>query len=156
MHIVRQTAQELVVVASSRWVAAICAAGALFCIYAAVARSQMNALFVAGFFTLCALIMDLRKTFIFDGSTRMVRWNGCKVFKAESGVIPFAEITDIGTQASLAGSRNIPTYRLTIVTTRAIIPMAYTYNGQPDHYAKLRGHILDFLRARSAIEQSKL
>jgi hypothetical protein len=34
---------------------------------------------------LCALIMDLRKTFTFDATHRIVRWKGCTVLKAESG-----------------------------------------------------------------------
>jgi hypothetical protein len=150
MHIARQTPQELIVVASSRWVAAICAAAALATLYASIAGHQPSGFFLAGFLLLFAMIMDLRKTFIFDASMRMVRWNGRKVFKAESGVIPFSEITDIGTEASIAGQRNIPIYRLTIVTRRATIPMAYTYNGQPDGYSALREQILNFVKRGTA------
>jgi hypothetical protein len=155
MHIARQTPQELVVVAGTRWVSAICAAAALFVLCFAIARHQPKGLLVAAFFLLFALIMDLRKTFTFDAVRRIVRWRGRKVFKAESGEIPFDDITDIGTEASSAssgsGNNQVPVYRLTIVTPGATIPMAYAYNGQPDRYATLRRQILDFVKPGSAI-----
>ena len=47
---------------------------------------------------LCALIMDLRKTFTFDATHHIVRWMGRTVLKAELGEIPFDHITDIGTE----------------------------------------------------------
>ena len=74
---------------------------------------------------------------------------GADFFKAESGEIPFDDITDIGTQETRAGNERpngVPVYRLTIVTPRATIPMAYTYNGQPDGYSALRRQILDFVK----------
>ena len=135
-------------VAGSRWVSAVCAVAAIFPIYSAITRHERAALFLAAFLLLFALIMDLRKTFTFDAMQRVVRWKGRKVFKAESGEIPFHDITDIGTESSRAGSRNVPVYRLTIDTPQGTIPMAYTYNGQPDGYATLRGQILDFVRPR--------
>jgi len=149
MHIARQTPQELVVVAGTRWVSAMCAAAALFTLYFVIARHEPKGIFLAAFFLLFALIMDLRKTFTFDAMQRIVRWKGRKVFKAESGEIPFDDITDIGTQATLAGDRGVPTYRLTIVTSRATIPMAYTYSGHNDRYSTLRGQILDFVKPGS-------
>jgi hypothetical protein len=60
---------------------------------------------------------------------RVVHWKGRTVLKAESGEIPFDDITDIGTESKRAGN-NVPVFRLTIVTPGATIPMAYTYNGQ--------------------------
>src|SRR6266852_2088385 len=103
MHIARQTPQELVVVAGTRWLSAICAAAALFTLYFVITRHEPKGpLFLAAFFLLFALIMDLRKTFTFDARQRMVRWNGRKVFKAESGEIPFDDITDIGTESTRA------------------------------------------------------
>jgi hypothetical protein len=124
MHILRQTPQELVVVAGSRWVSAICAAGALFTLYLAITRHQPKNLFGTAFFLLFALIMDLRKTFAFDAMQRVVHWKGRTVLKAESGEIAFDDITD----------------------------MAYTYNGQPDGYSTLRGQILDFVKPGSSIQ----
>jgi hypothetical protein len=99
--------------------------------------------------------MDLRKTFTFDATRRIVRWKGRTVLKAESGEIPFDEITDIGTEATTAGNRNVPVYRLTIITPRATIPMAYTYNGQPDRYSTLRRQILDFIKAGSLVNPQR-
>src|ERR1035441_1981213 len=138
MHVARQTPQELVVVAGSRWISAICAAAALFTLYFAITRHEPTGLFLAAFFLLFALIMDLRKTLTFDAMRRTVRWRGRKVFKAESGEIPFGDITDIGTEARYAspgaGRRQAPIYRLTIITQRGTIPMAYAFSGQPDRY----------------------
>jgi len=151
MHVARHTPQELVVVAGSRWVSTICAAGALFTLYLAITRHQPRNLFGAAFFLLFALIMDLRKTFAFDAMQRVVHWKGRTVLKAESGEIPFDDITDIGTESKRAGN-NVPVFRLTIVTPGATIPMAYTYNGQPDGYATLRGQILDFVRPGPSIQ----
>jgi hypothetical protein len=150
MHIARQRPQELMVVSGSRWVAAICAAGALFNTYFAITRHAAKAyLLVTVFLVLCALIMDLRKTFTFDATQRIVHWKGRTILKAEAGEIRFDEITDIGTDTRRAGSRDVPIYRLTIITPRATIPMAYSYNGQPDGYSALRRQILDFVRTGS-------
>jgi len=150
MHITRQTPQELVVVSGSRWVSAICAAGALFYTYFAITRhAPKGYLLLTAFLLLFALIMDLRKTFTFDATQRLVRWKGRTVLKAESGEIPFDDITDIGTEATSAGNRNVPVYRLTVITPRVTIPMAYGYDGKPDRYSALRLQILDFLQAGS-------
>lgn len=138
--------------AGSRWVSAVCAAAALFTFYFVIARHEPNGLFLAVFFLLFALIMDLRKTFTFDARQRIVRWNGRKVFKAESGEIPFDDITEIGTEARRAGARSVPVYRLTIITPRATIPMAYAYSGQGDCYSTLRGQILDFVKPGSTTQ----
>jgi hypothetical protein len=151
MHIARNTTQELVVVAGTRWVSAICAAAALFTLYSVITRHEPKGLFIAAFFLLFALIMDLRKTFTFDAMQRIVRWKGRKVFKAESGEIPFDDITDIGTEASV-GDMGVPIYRLTIITSRATIPMAYDYSGDHDHYSTLRRQILDFAKPGSTIQ----
>ena len=150
MHIARHTPQELVIVSGSRWVSAICAAAALFTLYFVISRREPKDLFLTAFFLLFALIMDLRKTFTFDAVQRTVRWKGRKVFKAESGEIPFDDITSIGTESTRA-ARDVPIYRLTIVTPRATIPMAYSYNGMPDAYSTLRGQILAFLKPGSTI-----
>jgi hypothetical protein len=153
MHIARRTQQELVIVAGTRWVSAICAALAFFILYFAITRHAPQGLLLAALLLLFALVMDLRKTFTFDATQRTVRWNGRKIFKAESGKIPFDEITDIGTEErgsfSGAAGRSVPIYRLTIVTSRCTIPMAYAFNGRPDHYSTLREQILEFVRTSS-------
>jgi len=146
MHIARETSQELVVVAGSRWVSALCAAGAIFTIYLAITRHDAKMLFFTAFLLFFALIMDLRKTFAFDARQRLVRWKGRKVFKAESGEIPFDDITEIGTEMQRTGRMDVPIYRLTIVTRQATIPMAYNFSGQGDGYSALRARILDFIK----------
>jgi hypothetical protein len=148
MHIARHTPNELIVVSGSRWVSAICVAGALFITYFVITRHAPKGYFLlTAFFLLFALFVDLRKIFTFDATQRIVRWKGRTALKAESGEIPFDDITDIGTDSSRAGNRAVPVYRLTIITPRATVPMAYTYNGQPDGYSPLRRQILDFVKA---------
>ena len=93
MHVARQTPQELAIVAGTRWVAAICAAGVLITVYLAITRQEPKNLFLSGFFLLFILVMDARKTFTFDAMQRIVRWSGRRLFKAESGEIPFDDIT---------------------------------------------------------------
>lgn len=151
MHIARHTPQELVVVSGTRWLSAICAAAALITLYLVIARQQPKGyLFLPAFLLLFALVMDLRKIFVFDAARRVVLWRGRKVFKAVSGEILFDEITDIGTEtqsaASQPGGRDVPIYRLTIITLRATIPMAYAYSGHQDRYSALRHQILDFIK----------
>ena len=46
MHIARQTPQELVIVAGSRWVSAICAAAALITVYDVIVRHEPKGLFL--------------------------------------------------------------------------------------------------------------
>jgi hypothetical protein len=150
MHIARQTPQELVVVAGSRWVSAICVAAALFTLYFVVTRHKPQGYFVVGFLLLFAVIMDLHKTFTFDAVRRMVRWKGWKAFKPESGEIPFDEVIDIDTETRRAGNRDVPAYRLTIKTPRGIVPMAYAFSGHPDGYSALRRRILEFVKPGSA------
>lgn len=151
MHIARQTSQELVVVAGARWLSAICAAAALSTFYLVITRHQPKGyFFLPAFLLVFALLMDVRKTFTFCAMQRIVRWNGRKAFKAESGEIPFDDITDIGTEARRAGNRDVPIYRLTIITPQGAIPMAYVYSGQPDGYSTLRGQILDFVKPGSS------
>jgi hypothetical protein len=152
MHITRQTPQELVVVAGTGWVSAICAAAALFTLYVVTTRHEPKGFLLVAFLLLFALIMDLRKTFIFDATERIVRWHGRRVFKSESGEIPFDEITGIDTEAKRAGQRDVPVYRLTIITPRATIPMAYAYSGQSDRFSTLRGQILDFVKPGSKLQ----
>lgn len=150
MHIARQTPQELVIVDGSRWISAICAAAAVLTAYQVLSHHEPKGLLAAAVFVLFALIMDLRKTFTFDGMQRIVRWKGRTILKSESGEIPFDDITDIGTQVSSTtvgpSQRHVPTYRLTIVTPQATIPMAYSYSGQTDRYSVLRSQILEYIR----------
>lgn len=153
MHIARQTPQELVIVSGTPWLSALCGAAALFSVYFVIARREPIGLFVTGFLLLFTAVMDLRKIFTFDAMQRVVRWKGRTALKSESGEIPFDDITDIGTESTRA-SRNVPLYRLAIITAEATIPMAYSYDGQPDRYSALRGQILEFVKPGSTMQSS--
>lgn len=122
------------VVSGTRWLSALCGTAALGSLYFVIPRREPIGYAVTAFLMLFALIMDLRKTFTFDALQRVVRWKGRTVLKAESGEIRFDDILDIGTESQPA-ARNVPSYRLTIITSQGTIPMAYTYNGQPDEYS---------------------
>ncbi len=149
MHIARQTPEKLVIVSGSRWLSAVCGVGVLYILYIVFVRQAPEGnLYVAAFLLLVTLVMDLRKSFTFDAMQRVLRWKGRTVLKAQSGEIAFDDILDIGTDCSVA-ARNVPIYRLTIITPRGTIPMAYNYNGQPDAYAGLRRQILEFVRPGS-------
>jgi hypothetical protein len=152
MHIARQTPQELVVVARSRWVSALCAAAALFTLYFVIVRQKPQGYFVVVFLLFFAVIMNLSKTFTFDATHRVVRWKGWKAFKSESGEVPFDDISDIGTESRRAGNRDVPAYRLTIVTPQGSVPMAYVFSGHPDGYAELRRQILEFVQPSSMVK----
>lgn len=152
MHIARQTPLELVVVDSSRWVSAICAAGALFAAYRTISHHYPKGLILAALFALFAMIFDLRKTFTFDSMQRVVRWKGRTILKGESGEIPFDQITNIDIETTTTSSRGggtITLYRLAINASGTTVPMAYNYRGVTDGYAALRGRILEFVRPGS-------
>ena len=139
----------------TRWLSAVVACVALFPLYDLITHHGWMDFFLAAFLLGFALLMDLRKTFTFDGVRRVVRWNGRKILKGESGEIPFADINNIGTQVTTAGqNQRVPIYRLTIETSQATIPMAYTYAGQPDGYAALRKQILEFIKGGATLQPS--
>jgi hypothetical protein len=151
MRITRQTPQELVVVDDSRWISALCAALAVFAAYRTFSHPRLPELIAIAFLVLFALISDLHKTFIFDNVGRVVRWKGRTILKAESGVIPFDDITNIDTQITTTDSKTstITLYRLAINAAGTTVPMAYNYRGVKDGYAALRGQILEFMRPGS-------
>jgi len=157
MHVARHTTQELVIVAGTRWVSAICTAASLVTLYFVLTRNEPTGLILVAFFLLFAVIMYLRKTFKFDATRRIVRWHGFSAFKVESGNIPFDDITDIGTESRRASSRSggseVAIFRLTIITPRATIPMAYAFSGRDDGYAALRLEILEFVKPGSNLNR---
>jgi len=153
MHIARQTPRELVVVSGTRWLSAIVGAAAVGSLYFVVPRREVMGYVVTAFLALFAVIMDLRKTFTFDAMQRVVHWKGRTILKAEAGEVPFDAILDICRQSQPA-KNNEPVYRLAIVTAQATVPMAYTYNGQPDAYSTLRTEILSYVRNGTTAKQT--
>jgi hypothetical protein len=148
MRITSRTPQELVVQDSSMWVSYLCGAAGVMIVFFSISQNKLKGLFSAAFFLLFALLFGRRTTFTFDAMQRIARWKGRKFFKTESGEIPFDDITDIGTEATLSGD-NSTSYRLTILTRDGSIPMAYTYTASPDAYASLRQDVLDFIKPGS-------
>lgn len=153
MHITRRTPTELVVEDSSLWISYICAGAGFLLLLAAIAQHKSQGFVPAAFFLLFAAIFERKITFTFDATQRVVRWSGFKLFKRDSGSIPFDEVTEIGTQASLGTSE--ATYRLTILTVHGSIPMAYTYAGRADGYGLLRQQILDFVKPGAYVPTSE-
>jgi hypothetical protein len=145
MKILRQTPLELVTVDSTIWISMICALASLPLFYVSVVLGRRGVLFGACFFAICAMIGIRKMTFVFDAMQRMVRWKGWKPFKVESGIIPFDEITDIGTEAISGGESGGASYRLTILTPKGAVPMAYAYGGNSQQYESLRKTILSFV-----------
>jgi hypothetical protein len=144
MRIKSHTDQELVVVDSAVGISATLFIASLPLLYVATRPGKIGALFGACLFLLGALVWFRKTTFTFDASEQRVRWRGRKVLKVESGVVPFSEITGIGTEATF-GSHGSNTYRLTILTRSGLVPLAYTYGGNQQNYASIREEILRFL-----------
>jgi hypothetical protein len=143
MRITRHTAQELVVEDSALGVSAILFVASVPLFYVATRPGKIGALFGACLFLLGAVVW-LRKTiFTFDAGEQRVRWRGRKILKIENGVIPFSEITGIGTETTFGSDGN--TYRLTILTRGGVVPLAYTYGGNQKKYLSIREEILRFL-----------
>jgi hypothetical protein len=144
MRITRHTAQELVVVDSALGISAVLFLASLPLFYAATRPGKIGALFGGILFLLGAVVWIRKTTFIFDAGEQRVRWQGRKILKVENGVIPFGEITGIGTEATF-GSNGSNTYRLTILTRGGLVPLAYTYGGNQQSYASVREEIMRFL-----------
>ena len=143
MRITRHTAQELVVVDSALGVSAILFVASVPLFYVATRPGKIGALFAACLFLLGAVVWFHKTIFTFDAGEQRVRWRGRKVLKVENGVIPFSDITGIGTETTFGSDGN--TYRLTILTRSALVPLAYTYSGNQKKYASIREEILRFL-----------
>lgn len=145
MHIASQSPTQLVVEDSAVWLSyifGICAAATM---YFSIAQHQLRGLWGSALFLLFALIAEVRTTFIFNATERVVRWKCTKQLRTYAGVIPFDDIADIGAETSSARSGAL-TYRLSIITPTGAVPMAYSYTGRKDAYASLRQQILAFIR----------
>lgn len=144
MRITRQTSTELVVEDSLLWVTVLCALVAAPLLYIGIAPGLHGTLAGGGLFLFFGLFGVRKMTFVFDGIERRVRWNGRKLFKVESGSIPFDEITGIGVEAMSSDNSGVA-YRLSILTAHGSVPMAYAYGGGKGRQARMRAEILAFL-----------
>jgi hypothetical protein len=152
MHVVRETASELVTKDSTVWASVLCAMVAVAVACFAAARSEPRNLLISAIFFLFALPFVRTVEFTFNSFERVARWRGRKLFKTEVGSVLFDEITGVGTETT-SGSEGGLCYRLSILTAQGSIPMAYTYNGGEEHYSRLRERILAFIRPGAPIPQ---
>lgn len=154
MRITRHTAQELVVVDSALGLSVFLSIASLLLFYMATRPGKIGALFGGCLFLLGALVCLRKTVFTFDAGEQRVRWQGRKFLKTENGVIPFSEITGIGTETSF-GSSSANTYRLTILTRSGLVPLAYTYGGNKQEYASLRETIMSFLHLEAPVTKTE-
>jgi hypothetical protein len=151
MKIIRQTQQELVVEESSMWIAGICSMASLPLFIAAVMPGLHAILIGACFLLLFALVWVRKTSFVFDSVQNVVRWNNRKLFKVDSGTVPFSDISDIGVEGA-TGRGNGSTSQLAILTEQGPLLMASFDSGRNVAYASLRQSILDFMQ----LDQHKL
>jgi hypothetical protein len=145
MRIAHQSPTELVVKDSSFWLTYLNAGIALLLLVAGISKTEPRVYLGAALFLLFAAITARGTTFTFDGMQRVVRWNGFKLFKKDSGTIPFDDIEDVTVEASSSGNSGT-TYRLSLLTKQGAVPMAYAYSGSSDSYGAMRREILTFLK----------
>ena len=144
MRITRQTPTELVVADSSMWLSAIFAAAACMPIGITISVHKLNGFYAAAFLLLFAVVW-LRKTMVtFDAQQRVVRWTARKMFKVESGTIPFDDIRDISID-TMTSDKGTIIYRLAILTSQGAVPMESAYNSGRDYQVKIREAVLAFL-----------
>lgn len=145
MHVTRKTNQEMVLVDSSIWVSVFVLCAAVAVVYASIVHGKLPGLAVAVFLALFGFMFWRKEVVVFDAGRQQVDWKRRRVFKVASGVVPFSEITGIGTDSTSTGSPGRLVYRLTILTSGRAVPMSDVYNGGQEHYESLKAQILQFL-----------
>jgi hypothetical protein len=143
MRITRQTPQELVVEDSTLLVAALCTLCAVGPIAGSFAQHKLLSFAVAALLLLIASLWVRKTRFVFDAMARVVRWQGRKMLRVESGEIPFSEIRDVTTEAQSSGEGT--SYRLALQTAQGTIPMAYAYGGNRKRVESIRQTVLTYL-----------
>lgn len=144
MHVVRKSGQQLVILDSSIWISLFLSCVTLLLLYrAAVVHPKPVNYLPAAFFLLFVLLLWRREVVVFDASRQQAEWTRRRLFKVQTGTVPFSDIEGIGME-STSGDRT-PTYRLTILTAGSSIPMSDNYSGNRENYEKLKQEILDFL-----------
>ncbi len=151
MHIASQSPTELVVEDSAvglSWIFGVCAIGIM---YFSITQHQMRGFFAVALFLLFALIAEVRTTFTFDATERVVRWKTMKRIRIESGSMPFDEISDIGTE-NLPSGAGASKHRLAIITANGAVPMALSSTANADAFTPLRNQALAFIKPGSEQE----
>jgi len=127
------------------WMAIPFAIAALIALVVTIVSASPVGLLGVGLILLFVIPPARKTTFVFDAKWRVVRWKRRKLFKVESGRIPFDDIIEIDTEATFGDKT--PSYRLKIMTPQGPIPMAYTYGGGSLHYEQLRETIMNVVRS---------
>ncbi|MGB6193459.1 MAG: hypothetical protein WBF42_13415 [Terracidiphilus sp.] len=151
MHIASQSPTELVVEDSAvglSWIFGVCAIGVM---YLSITQHQVRGLIAAALFLLFALIAEVRTTFTFDATERVVRWKTMKRIRIETGSVSFDEISDIGTE-TVSSSAGAAKYRLAIITANGGLPMALASTANADASTPLRNQVLAFIKPGSEQE----
>lgn len=144
MHVARKTNQELIVIDGSIWLSVFFLCAAAFIAVMGVTHNMRNWWVSAGLFTLFAFIAWRRETVTFDAAAQQVRWIRHRAFRLASGTIAFSDMRGITLEA-MNTNRNVPSYRLTILTTGKPVPMSDGYGGGQAYYESLRKEILKFI-----------
>lgn len=153
MRVTRQSQNELVLVDSGLWLAAILAIAAIPLLCVAVVKSKPANVFAGGLFLLSAFLCSRKSTFTFDREHKVVRWRVLRYFGATAGVIPFEQINNVGIETAWSTQR-ATNYRLTLLTGRGGTPMNAFYGPGKQKYAVLRDQILQFLELETSAKRS--
>lgn len=145
MRITTQSPKGLIVEDSEMWMAIPFAVAALITLVVTIVSANLIGLAGVVLFLLFAIPPARKTTFVFDAKRRVVRWKRRKLFKIETGRIPFDDINEIDTEAIFGDKATA--YRLKIITPRGFIPMAYTFGAGGKHYEQLRETIMDVVRS---------
>jgi hypothetical protein len=145
MKITGQTAEELVLEESTFWIAWLLAILTLPLIYAGIFGSDKRVFTPAAVLLLFAVAIARKSRVVFDARTRQVQWRKVAWLRARTGSLAFDEITEIGIQGSVGGSRGEPTFRLTIVSRSGTMPLAAGYCAGSEAYSGMRDAILAFM-----------
>lgn len=145
MRIKIQSPKGLIVEDSEMWMAIPFAVAALIALVITIVSANLIGLVAVAVCLLFAIPPARKTTFVFDARRRVVRWKRRKLFKIETGRIPFDDINEIDTEAIFGDKATA--YRLKLVTPRGFIPMAYTYGGGGKHYEQMRETIMDVVRS---------
>jgi hypothetical protein len=135
----------LIVEDSEMWMAIPFAVAALIALVVTIVTANLIGLAGVVLFLLFAIPPARKTTFVFDARRRVVRWKRRKLFKIETGRIPFDDINEIDTEAIFGDKATA--YRLKIITPQGFIPMAYTFGAGGKHYEQLRETIMDVVRS---------
>lgn len=148
MHIASQSPTELVVEDSAvalSWVFGVCAIGIM---YLSITQHQPRGFIAAALFLLFALIAEVRTTFTFDATERVVRWKTMKRIRIATGSISFDEISDIGPETGAGAAK----HRLAILTAHGAMPMQLASTTNADASTPLRNQVLAFVKPGSEQE----